>query len=233
MEPYYEPLLYILVDFGCLLFPFLFSFHRRFPFYKEWRFVLLPASLTAAFFLVWDFLFTTWGVWGFNDRYVIGLYAGPIPAEEILFFLCIPYACVFTYFCVKRLFAEKKIGTGRIPNLVLIAFCLICAIVYYDRLYTFSTAMLLAIALLFLVWKRVPFLGRFYLSYVLVIPFFLLSNGILTGAFTNEAVVWYNNAETCGIRLFTIPLEDTFFGMLLILLNVAGYEFMLKRQAKE
>lgn len=232
MGTYYEPLLYVLVDFGCLLFPFLFSFHRRFPFYKEWQFVLLPASLTAAFFLVWDFLFTSWGIWGFNDRYVLGLYAGPVPIEEILFFLCIPYACVFTYFCVKRLTAGRKIGEARRATFILVAVCLFCAGAYYDRLYTLSTALFLALVLLFLLWKRVAFLSRFYLSYALVIPFFLLSNGILTGAFTSEAVVWYNNAETCGVRLFTIPLEDTFYGMLLILLNVAGYELMLKRQAK-
>src|SRR5687767_9787079 len=53
--------------------------------------------ITTALFIVWDMAFTRMGVWGFNPKYVSGLYIYNLPIEEILFFICIPYSCVFLY----------------------------------------------------------------------------------------------------------------------------------------
>ena len=67
-------------------------------------------------------------------------------------------------------------------------------------------------------------LKMFYRAYgILLIPF-LITNGLLTGSFIEDQVVWYNDNYNLGIRILTIPVEDVFYGMLLILLNIIIYE---------
>ena len=52
-----------------------------------------------------------------------------------------------------------------------------------------------------------------------IIPF-LIVNGFLTAI----PVVLYNDAENLGVRIYSIPFEDTFYGMLLVLMNIVLYE---------
>ena len=47
---------------------------------------------------------------------------------------------------------------------------------------------------------------------------------MVNGFLTAIPVVVYNNAENMATRIFTIPVEDIFYGMLLALMNVVIYE---------
>ena len=76
-------------------------------------------------------------------------------------------------------------------------------------------------------------LSRFYITYlVILIPFFLV-NGILTGSFIEDEVVWYNVSEITGFRIFTVPFEDIMYGFSLIFLNLMlmeKFEILLEKK---
>ncbi len=95
--------LYLAIDLGAISVPFIFSFHNQIAFYKKYRAVFCSILVTACFFISWDIYFTGMQVWGFNPNYVLGLYFFNLPVEEVLFFVCIPYACTFTYYSLNKL----------------------------------------------------------------------------------------------------------------------------------
>jgi lycopene cyclase domain-containing protein len=217
---------YLFVDLFAVLIPFIFSFHRRLKFIRLWKAVMTSIIVTAILFVTWDIVFTQLKVWNFNPEYITGIYFYNIPVEEILFFICIPYACLFTYYCID-LWLKHKVISSKYFSIATIFFLSIISFIYHERLYTLFTftGLLLLISYLAFI-KKSKWLGTFYLSYLfLLLPFFIC-NGILTGTGTTQPVVIYNDEENLGIRLLTIPLEDIFYGMFLVLMNVSIFEML-------
>lgn len=221
--------LYLLVNLGAIIIPFIYSFHPRLKFNKHWKSFWLANVLTIIPFIIWDIIFTDMGIWGFNPKYLTGIYLWNLPLEEVLFFICIPYACVYTWHCFSVLRWKKSYKKDvKWVSYFLIASSILIAAIFYDQLYTFYTFISLAILISILVIKRVKWLSSFYLTYlVLLIPFTIV-NGILTGTGIEGEIVWYNDNHNFGIRYLTIPIEDIFYGLTLILLNTALFE-SLKR----
>lgn len=224
---------YLLVNLLSIAVPLGFSFHPRLAFYKTWYAFWPACIITAVAFLLWDVLYTDLGVWGFNPHYLIGITVLNLPLEEILFFICIPYACTFTYACFNNLITTDYLASVARPmTWALVGLLAVVAGLSDGRLYTSVTFALTAI---FLVWhlsvNRSRYLGRFYLTYVVIFAFpFLIVNGILTGSFIDAPVVWYDDSENLGLRVFTIPIEDFVYGLLLILMNVTLYEWLICRR---
>lgn len=230
MSPAYT---YLMVNLGCIIVPFLFSFHPKLKFYDEWGNFLLPCLLVGAFFLAWDILFTSLGVWHFNPAYVIGVFLWGLPLEEYLFFICIPFACVFSYHAFITLLDFKRPSKAvTIIYAALSAALLIIAWLNIHALYTATTFLLLSLTLAYFLFRRYHFLTAFFVCFLFILIPFTISNGILTGSFLGRVVVFYNDSENLGIRLLTIPVEDIFYGKLLLLLNVFGFEMMRKRNRR-
>lgn len=220
---------YLAVDLLAVLFPFIFTFHPRLAFHRTWSAFWPACLITALLFVAWDIFFTSLGVWGFNNNYLLGINVANLPLEEILFFICIPYACVFTYHCIKVLSKREWSGPLIRPlTWLLVAVLVVVALLQIDHLYTsvtfIATAALLVLHLLVI---RSNYLGRFYIAWLVIFlcPF-LITNGILTGSFIDEPIVWYNNTQNLGIRVLTIPIEDFIYGMLMFLMNVTIYEYL-------
>jgi lycopene cyclase domain-containing protein len=171
------------------------------------------------------------GIWGFNRRYVTGVYLWNLPLEEVLFFICIPFSCVFTWYCLDKFF--KLSWPPRGETLFCVFFpgaLLIAGSIFIDKSYTSSTLISTAILIVLLKFPlRVTWLGRAVIVYGILLAPFLIVNGILTGSGPKEPVVLYNNRENLGIRLLTIPIEDVLYGFELFLLNVFTYETLRKK----
>ncbi len=225
--------LYFILLGGSVLFPLAWSFEKRVTYYKKWKYLFPAIILTALFFLIWDELFTQRDVWGFNDTYITGLKIGSLPLEEILFFVIIPFSCVFIYECVGYFLPGNKAYKNiRAFTYTLGGILLILALINTSRSYTFWNFLFTGILLIFIGYKNPAWLSKFWIAYLYhLIPFFVV-NGILTGSFIEEQVVWYNNAENFGVRLFTIPIEDTMYSLLLLLMNISYYEFFKTKFAK-
>jgi lycopene cyclase domain-containing protein len=188
-------------------------------------------AMTMVVFIPWDMMKTDLDVWGFNPRYLLGFYIGNLPVEEWLFFIAIPYACLFTYHTLNYLVKKDFLGqyADRITFIVAIVL-LVIGLLNTGRLYTSVTFISTGIFLMFhrFVVKG-NYMGRFYLMYlVTLIPFFIV-NGMLTGSFIPEEVVFYDNAQNLGIRLGTIPVEDLVYGLLMLLMNVSWFEYFRNR----
>ncbi|MCX7551705.1 lycopene cyclase domain-containing protein [Xanthomarina sp. F2636L] len=220
-----ESYTYLLVNLACISIPFIASFYPKHAFYKDWKPFFKANLIVTLLFVIWDSIFTGIGVWGFNDTYLTGINIHNLPLEEVLFFICIPYACVFSYFAFQYFFKTNILQKSQaIISYILITIFLIVAIINYNKLYTAVTFFATSLYLIFLVYKKVD-LSLHYLSYLFVMPFFFLSNGVLTGSFLVEPIVWYNNAENLGIRLSNIPIEDSVYGLLLIFMNIEFYNY--------
>lgn len=223
---------YLLLNILTLSVPLIFSFHRKLNFHKAWKAFWPAVLITAAIFILWDIYFTDMGVWGFNPKYLTGINVVNLPVEEWLFFICIPYAIVFTYAALKKL-VKKDCFTviSNYISIILAVILLIISILNVEKIYTFVTFSATAVFLIFHVFFiKNTYMGKFYLSYLVIfLGPFLLVNGILTGSFINEQVVWYNNFENLSFRIFTIPVEDFVYGFLLYFMNVTLYEYFIKK----
>jgi lycopene cyclase domain-containing protein len=60
-------------------------------------------------------------------------------------------------------------------------------------------------------------------------PGFLSVNGILTGSLIDSPIVNYNENEIIGFRIFTIPIEDSFYGFTQFVLVWYFFQYFSKR----
>jgi lycopene cyclase domain-containing protein len=222
-----KQLTYLLINILTCFFPVVLSFDKKVHFYQKWKFIFPGLLISGALYLIWDYIFTIQNVWSFNPSYILGIKFFDLPLEEILFFITVPFACIFIYECLKVYFNPKitqEISRG--ITYILIIACIILLFFFYDRLYSFINFSTLLIILIYTLVKPIKLnMGQFYLAYLVsLVPFYIV-NGILTSI----PIVLYNNTENMGLRVGSIPFEDHFYSMSLILLNLIFFEYFRSR----
>jgi len=202
--------------------PFLLSFDKRLRFYKQWKYVLPAIFAVALLYIVFDVWFTMHGHWGFNNQYLSGIRLFGLPLEECLFFVVIPYASIFLHESVLEYFPKLKINKkySIVLVVILIAVSLIIASLNTTRAYTFYILLKTAAALLLVLLMRSEVIHSFFITFLIILVPFIIVNGILTGSFIENEVVWYNNYENLGLRFFTIPVEDFAYAFSMLLFNL-------------
>ncbi len=217
-----EKYTYLLINFLTIIICFVFSFHPKIRFDRYFIPFLKASVLVAVPFILWDAWFTEIGVWWFNDRYLLGIRFLGLPLEELLFFICIPFSCMFTYFCLDKFFNLKwNQNIEKYFTVISILILLVLALLNLDKIYTWITFLLTAITMFYLKFiAKTDWIGKISFVYTILMFGFFPVNGVLTGTGLEEAIVNYNPENFLGIRMLTIPVEDTVYGYMMIVWNV-------------
>lgn len=220
--------LYLWIILGTIIFPLLLSFDKKIHFYTHWKTVFPAIFAVGIFFLLWDNYFTEHRIWGFNPRYVQGIYLFRLPLEEVLFFLVVPYACLFVYEVVKGYLPDLKLDLlGRAFAFLMVLSGLLLTIFYLRNWYTLTACSLSVLLVIGVHFRaRAKWFNHFALAFMICLIPFLIVNGILTGFATPEPVVWYSENHITGIRIGTIPLEDIYYNLSMLLPIVLIHEVL-------
>ena len=218
---------YLFLNIITLAGPLVLSFDKKVAFHKEWKSFGLSMLFASTLYLLWDIWFTKINVWAFNPKFVVGTWFAHLPLEEYLFFIIIPYACLFIYACLKVYLPQFSLKKGLMPLLLFLIIMAITAIIKDpSHLYTTITAGLLCITLtLAIITKNTQNLSHILLAWVVALIPMAYVNGILT----SKPVLIYNDAHNLGIRIGTIPIEDFFYNLVYMLWMILIYEYIKRK----
>ena len=224
---------YLLIDALILLFPFLLSFKWKFAYYRYYKALLPSIAIVGLGYIIWDAIVTARGDWWFNYKYLSGISIIGLPIEEILFFIVVPYSCIFIYENLQYFIPDNKIRFNRIFYLVLILVLFLAGLFFYHQDYTILALMSCAFFFLVAVWRSPDILqSRNYWLYIgiAMIPF-IIFNYLLTSTpivLYNPVAIWGGDGLWNG-RFLTIPLEDFFYNFSMLSFYLLVYQFFSKR----
>lgn len=224
MNPHYT---YLWLDLLSVIFPLLLSFDKKVAFYKHWKYLLPAILVNAVLFVLWDMYFTKHGVWSFNPEYICGVYLFNLPIEEVLFFIVVPYSCAFIYECLNAYVAKDIVTRPKLITMMVLVLSLASCVLFYDKIYTIVNAGICFIVVFIaaFVYKLRP-MGRFYFAFFVALIPFLIFDGLITGL----PIVSYNDEENMAIRVLSIPIEDFFYCLSLLLNTVLIMDYFKTRR---
>lgn len=223
---------YSLVLFFTVIICFVASFDKRLLFNRHFGAFIKAAVLVAIPFIAWDVWFTAKGVWWFNTDYTLGIVIAGLPLEEWLFFICIPFSCVFTYYCLDKFYKMEWLSDfNNLIVFITVIVCSVVALLHYDKIYTLVTAIATILTLIYLHFiVRAKWIGKASFVFTVLMLGFFPVNGVLTGFGLASPIVNYNPNNFLGIRIITIPIEDAVYGYTQFLLVLYFFKLFSKNK---
>ncbi|MBN2874474.1 MAG: lycopene cyclase domain-containing protein [Spirochaetales bacterium] len=221
---------YTLLVLAVVAAPLALSFDKKVAFYRQWPAVFRAIAVVLVVFGAWDVWKTAAGIWSFNDDYAGTWRFLGLPLGEWLFFVFVPYACLFILACVRAYVKDAEL---QIPGFVWLALALVfvaVSIAFRHLVYTGVVMASVAVALVVaMILSPASLRSRnFWLAMLLTYLPFWIANGILTG----KPIVLYNDAENLSIRVGTIPLEDFFYSFSMLMLSFIVYDALGRLHGK-
>lgn len=219
---------YLLINILIILFPLVLSFDKNLRFYKNAKYVFASILIVSPAYIVWDIIATDRGDWAFSRIHLLGIYIYNLPLEEILFFITVPYSCIFIYETINFYVREKQYSAAKniltIPVIILI----LLALVFNKHTYTFTVLLFTAAFFLLAILINYRLLNSkvFWTSILICfIPFFIVNYFL-----TSIPVVTYNDLAFSAVRVITIPLEDFLYSFSMVGLWILFYDFFRKKK---
>lgn len=194
---------------------------------KRWpdmRTATIAIGSVAIPFIVWDMNVTgTW--WNFNRSYTSGIFFGPLPIEEILFFLVVPWSCLVLWVNLPPP-REKNFPYPIEAALSLASIAGAVVLSIRGTFYTSTVLFVFGILILISISHGRLFTTKRFLCFSL---FVILFTTIFNGYLTYRPIVTYSPDFVSGIRIGTIPIEDYLYGFLLTSSVTLIYERLTRR----
>jgi lycopene cyclase domain-containing protein len=153
-----------------------------------------------------------------------------LPIEEVLFFITVPYSCLFVWESINYFKKEEKIKSKflakKAPLLIAIIFLLI-AMVFVNKEYTLIALLVSTITIIAISTKTTLFENKnFYYFLLITLGLFLIFNYILTSI----PIVTYDSNAITNFRILTIPIEDSLFNFSMLTIYLSSYLYFKKKK---
>ncbi len=223
------PYEYLLFNLIVITGPVLASFDTRTHFVSQWPRALAAALVILPPFVIWDILVTD-RHWWFNPSYTIDSRLLGLPPGEWLFFLTVPFACLFVWE-ILPLRSEARTAPNNGPIIAAVVILLTIGVALLLLLREYSALVCFAAALCLLLDRMLKtnlIVRRKSLLFGgILIVFILIFNTYLTA----RPLVLYGETYQLGLRIGTIPIEDFVYGLAHIFSCVIIYERLKRRRS--
>lgn len=219
---------YLLINIAIIFFPLILSFDKNLKFYKKVPYVLQSIAFISTAYIVWDVIATERGDWFFNPEHLVGFNILGLPLEEILFFITVPYSCIFIYETVSFYVKEKKLSINNKLFLIPAILVMILGTIFYHQNYTFTVSIFVGAFFIGAILFNESLLDsrNFWITILIAFIPFLIVNYFLTSI----PVITYNEAAFSGKRFITIPYEDFLYSFSMVSLWILFYELAKEKK---